>query len=182
MIDSRLSRKASNKLVGDILGRSRKRILTYILTAQVIDSVDKRVRKTCDFLAYPVELYGGNYYRVLIFRSGVAKNGTYLKTIRFNTQIPYAVFDSYEEIDMIDDSHEEDMPPMPKIMWQEAKFKCLKCNTLGTMGHECQNCGERKLLENIEPIYFETYEEADSFAEKYWENKLEEMNMEIVDD
>jgi hypothetical protein len=50
------------------------------------------------------------------------------------------------------------------------------------MGHECQNCGERKLLENIEPIYFETYEEADSFAEKYWENKLEEMNMEIVDD
>lgn len=42
IVDSRMSRKASNKFVSDILARSRKRRLVYIFTAQVIDSIDKR--------------------------------------------------------------------------------------------------------------------------------------------
>jgi hypothetical protein len=45
IVDSRMSRKSSNKLVADILARSRKRHLVYIFSAQVIDSIDKRIRK-----------------------------------------------------------------------------------------------------------------------------------------
>jgi hypothetical protein len=76
IVDSRMSRKASNKFVSDIknlskLARSRKRRLVYIFTAQVIDSIDKRIRKVMDFSCLPVIM--GRYEsecKCLIFRTG----------------------------------------------------------------------------------------------------------------
>jgi hypothetical protein len=70
IVDSRMSRKASNKLVADILARSRKRHLIYIFSAQVIDSVDKRIRKVQDFTAYPLLSRGETDCKVVIFRTG----------------------------------------------------------------------------------------------------------------
>jgi len=181
MIDSRLSRKASNKIVGDILGRSRKRSLVYIMTSQVIDAIDKRVRKTCDFSSYPVSNRIETTVKVLIFRTGYPKAGNYMKTIYYNTSIPFSIFDSHEEIDMIDDTKEEDMPPEPRVVWQEAKYKCNKCGELGTLGWECQNCESRD-LKPIEPIYFNSWEEADAYAQKFWETRIEKEKIEVRDD
>lgn len=83
IVDSRMSRKASNKFVSDILARSRKRRLVYIFTAQVIDSIDKRIRKVMDFSCLPVLM--GRYdqeCKCLIFRTGskphFIENGVFL--------------------------------------------------------------------------------------------------------
>jgi hypothetical protein len=66
-------------------------------------------------------------------------------------------------------------------MWQEAKYRCRSCGQLGTLGHQCLNCDSRD-LEPCPIIYFDNWEEADAFAQKYWEAKLEAMKVEVRDD
>lgn len=94
IVDSRMSRKASNKLVADILARSRKRRLVYIFTAQVIDTIDKRIRKVQDFTCYPMLGRGEKTCKAIIFRTGFAKNANYMKTFYYSTQIPFSTYDS----------------------------------------------------------------------------------------
>jgi len=176
--NSRMSRKASNKFVSDILARSRKRRLVYIFTAQVIDSIDKRIRKVMDFTCLPVLM--GRYEqecKCLIFRTGFIKNASnYMKTFYFNTEIPMICYDSEEEVDMEEDTYEEGQVEHPKIIWQEAKAKCKDCGELITMGWECPTC-DSKNIEEIQPIFFNTWEEANAFGGAYWEKKLKEMNI-----
>jgi hypothetical protein len=171
--DARLSRKSANKFVADILARSRKRQLVYIFTAQVIDTIDKRIRKVLDFTAFSTTNRLETVYKTAIFRTGYPKLGTYLKTIYFTSEIPMQAFSTQEEIDMIDDTGEEGGCPEPKIMWQEAAAKCLNCGAMITANpNRCDpeygGCGSRN-VEPIQPIFFDTYEEADSHASKFWE-------------
>lgn len=178
--DSRLSRKASNRVVGDILARSRKRQLIYIFTAQVIDSVDKRIRKVTDFSSYPM-LMGKNESTIkcLIFRTGYCKNSNFLKVFYFDTWLPMSVYNSYEEIDTIDDTSDENPPKQPKLMWQEGTFRCNKCKFVMTQTDpECPQCQSKDLIP-IEPMFFETWEEADAIATTYWERLL---NREAITD
>lgn len=52
--DSRMSLKKKNSFVSRVLGKSRKRHLNISFTAQMVDQLDKRVRKICDFTSYPI--------------------------------------------------------------------------------------------------------------------------------
>lgn len=100
-----------------------------------------------------------------------------MKTFYFNTEIPMICYDSEEEVDMDEDTYEEGYAEQPKIVWQEAKAKCKECGELITMGWECPAC-DSKNVEELQPIYFETWEEANSFSGAYWEKKLKEMKIE----
>jgi hypothetical protein len=178
--DSRMSRKTSNKLVSDILARSRKRHLVYIFSAQVIDSIDKRIRKVMDFTALPT--FMGRYESEIkchIFRTGMVKNlGNYMKTFYFNTEIPMSCYSTDFEVDMEDDTYEENQVEHPKLIWQEGLAKCKDCGYILSNGWECPEC-ESKNIEKIEPIYFENWDEANAFGGAYWEKMLKEMK--IVD-
>jgi hypothetical protein len=171
VIDSRFSRKTINKFVGDILAKSRKRSLVYIFTAQVIDTIDKRIRKVMDFTNYTVSNRQETVMKVLVFRTGYAKTGNYMKTFYYTSFIPFMCYDSNEEIDMEDDTESEEPCPMPKLIWQEGKYRCLDCGFVITMDKgKCNEC-DSKNLEPIEPIFFNTWEEADKFASDYWEKE-----------
>jgi hypothetical protein len=167
--DARLSRKSANKFVADILARSRKRNLTYIFTAQVIDTIDKRIRKVMDFTSYAVANRQETVMKVMVFRTGYAKTGTYMKTFYYTTEVPMNSYDSNEEVDMIDDIDDENPAKEPRIMWQEGLYKCNDCGHPSTMNTgKCNEC-ESKNITPLEPIYFDTWEEADKFAGAYWE-------------
>jgi hypothetical protein len=161
--------------VGDILARSRKRSLVYIYTAQVIDTIDKRIRKVQDFTAYAVGNRKETVMKCLVFRTGYAKSGTYMKTFYYTTEIPMMSFNTNEEVDMIDDTAEEGPCPEPKLIWQEGISKCKDCGFVNTMDiGKCEMCESRN-IEKIEPIFFNTWEEADAHAQKYWEEKFKEL-------
>jgi hypothetical protein len=168
-----LSRKASNKLVSDVLARSRKRHLIYIFTAQVIDTIDKRVRKVTDFTAYPMIIgKSENTVKSIIFRSAYPKSSNLMKTFYFDTWLPMSVYNSYEEVDMIDDTDDENPPKQPKLMWQEGTFRCNKCKFVMTQTDpECPDC-QSKDLSPIEPMFFDDWASADKWGSDYWEKLL----------
>ncbi|MEM2918998.1 MAG: LAGLIDADG family homing endonuclease [Candidatus Altiarchaeota archaeon] len=166
--NSRFSRKTSNKFVGDILAKSRKRHLIYIFTAQVIDTIDKRIRKVMDFTNLPFSNRTETTVKVIVFRSGYPKGGNYLKTFYYNTEIPKMLYCTEEEIDMIDDSNEPSVNP-PKLLWQTSRYICNDCNyeEVRDIG-KCTNC-ESQNLKPTKPIYFKTWEEADNYGSEYWQ-------------
>jgi hypothetical protein len=173
LVDSRLSRKSSNKFVADILARSRKRNLVYIFTAQVIDTIDKRIRKVMDFTSLATTNRKETVFKCLVFRTGYPRSGTYMKTFYYTAEVPMNCFSTNEEIDMVDDISEELPVPEPKIMWQEGAARCKDCGEIITANpmkcdEQFGGCGSRNITP-IEPIYFNTYEEADAFASAYWE-------------
>lgn len=100
----------------------------------------------------------------------------YMKTFYFNTEIPMVCYDSEEEVDMEEDSYEETEAEAPRIMWQEAKGRCNDCGELITMGFECPSC-DSKNFEEIQPIFFDSWEEANEWGGKYWEKLLSEMKI-----
>ncbi|MDD1777473.1 MAG: hypothetical protein LUQ65_04835, partial [Candidatus Helarchaeota archaeon] len=71
---------------------------------------------------------------------------------------------------------EEGQIEHPKLIWQEGLAKCKNCGYILTTGRECPQC-DSKNIEMIEPIYFETWEEANAFSGAYWEKKLAEMKI-----
>lgn len=104
-----------------------------------------------------------------------------MKTFYFNTDIPFAIYDTDNEVDMIDDSDSEDPIPHPKLMWQEGKARCAKCKAIISNGNVCPVCDSKELIP-IEPIYFETWEEADAFGQKFWEKKVKDEQIEDIED
>jgi hypothetical protein len=54
-LDARTSVSKKNQIVSNILLKSRKRSLTYCVTAQILDLLDKRIRKVMDFCLLPNE-------------------------------------------------------------------------------------------------------------------------------
>jgi intein/homing endonuclease len=138
-LDSRASVSKKNKIVSDILLKSRKRSLTFCMTAQILDLLDKRIRKVLDFSAYPMLNNNESICKLVIFRGGYLKNSSYMKTIYFRTPFFFDCFDTTEEI-VINDYEEV---TIPKIIFQESK--------------------------DSEPEYFQTFEEADARAMIYYE-------------
>jgi hypothetical protein len=139
VIDARASASKRNKIVSDILLKSRKRSLTYCFTSQILDLLDKRVRKILDFTAYPIMNNNETFCKLIIFRGGYLKNSSYMKTIYFRTPFFYSTYDTEEEITMSDEEEEIE----PKIVFQESK--------------------------DAEPEYFKSFEEADARAMKWYE-------------
>ena len=137
-IDSRSARKALNKVVADILLKSRKRGLTYCFTAQLLDLLDKRVRKVMDFTAYPVLNPHESVCKTSIFRTGYPRNSNYLRTFYFRTPVIFNLYDHREEIEPLTDKE----LPQNLIVFQENP--------------------------DTKPIFFPTWEEADAYARKFW--------------
>lgn len=94
IVDARTTQSSKNKFVSDILLRSRKRDLTYIFTAQLLDLLDKRVRKLLDFCTYPILNRQETVCKLVIFRSGYPNEGSYLKTVYYKTPLFFDCFDS----------------------------------------------------------------------------------------
>jgi hypothetical protein len=138
-LDSRASVSKKNKVVSDILLKSRKRGLTYTMTAQILDLLDKRIRKILDFTSYPMLNNNESICKLVIFRGGYLKNSSYMKTIYFRTPFFFDCFNSFEEVS-INDSEEV---TTPKIVFQESK--------------------------DSKPEYFKTFAEADARAMKWYE-------------
>jgi len=115
-IDARTTSTKRNKIVGDILLKSRKRELTIVFTAQLLDLLDKRVRKIQDFTAYPILNRTETLTKVLVFRTGYPREDSLMKSFYFKTPLIFDCFDTHEEISMELESNEE-----AKIIFQESK-------------------------------------------------------------
>lgn len=103
--DSRLSLTSKNRFVASILSRSRKRNLNISFTTQLLDSLDKRIRKILDFSALPVLNPNETIEKVNIFRTGYPKLASYMKTFYFKTPLVFNMYDS--------------ILPDQKVMWYE---------------------------------------------------------------
>jgi hypothetical protein len=145
IIDARASSTTKNKLVADILLRSRKRDLTYMFTTQLLDMLDKRLRKVLDFTSYCLLNQNETIGKVFIFRGGYPKEHMMLKNFMFYTQGVFELYDTNEEIDMM---VEGDGTP-PKIVFQESR--------------------------ETPPKYFDTWEACDVYGEKWWEKNGREI-------
>jgi len=142
LIDARTTTTKRNKLVADILLKSRKRELTYTFTTQMLDLLDKRVRKIMDFTAYPVMNTQETLTKILIFRTGYPKKQGLLKTFYFKNQLVYQMFNTNQEIQTVDES---DKPP--RIMFQEEEDKEP---IIFDTWKEANEHGERYWNDNIE--------------------------------
>lgn len=149
-IDSRTTRSRMNKVVADILLKSRKRGLTYCFTAQLLDLLDKRVRKVMDFSAYPILNPNETVCKTSVFRTGYPKNANYLRTFYFKTGIIFTLYDHREEIETL--GSDDDRSAL-KIVFQESADKPM--------------------------MYFDTWEEADKYAEEYWKKNVKALSEQV---
>lgn len=141
-VDSRCSKDKRNKVITDILLKSRKRGLTYCFTAQMLEQLDKRLRKVMDFSAYPIMNPNETICKIMIFRSGYPNPACYMKTMYFRTGLVFSLYNTNEEVAQISDK--EDFSD-PLIVFQESK--------------------------DALPLFFEKWEDADRHAEEYWKKK-----------
>jgi len=143
-VDSRASSSAKNKLVSDIILKSRKRDLTVTFTSQMLDMLDKRIRKIMDFTAYCILNQEETIGKVLIFRGGYPKEHMLLKQFMYRTPMVWKLYDTMEELSMNEGDETE-----PKIIFQESP--------------------------EDPPKFFDTWEQADKFGEKFWEKEGKEL-------
>jgi hypothetical protein len=127
--DARTSRATKNRITSNILAKSRKRGLTIAFTAQVLNSIDNRIRQIVDFLSYPIMNPNETLVKLLIFRGSKASNGNYLKTLYYKTPLVYEMYDTCEEVEMKEESDtpmqycfqvDQQSPPQFFKTWEEA--------------------------------------------------------------
>jgi hypothetical protein len=170
IVDSRCSKDDRNRLVSSILLKSRKRDLTYFYTAQMLELLDKRIRKIQDFTAYPMLNTNQTVCKVVIFRTGYPKEHHYMKTVYYKTGLVFNMFDTYEEINMKSMAEEmksetEELSRREKEMVVMANLPPMKIVFQAEYNKEhgywcqCEKCGTK---------FFMSWEEADKYAEKYW--------------
>jgi hypothetical protein len=87
--------------------KSRKRNLTYIFTAQLLELLDKRVRKILDFTAYCMLNRDESVGKVQVFRTGYPNAGSYMKTFYYKTPEVFTLYNTNEEICMEEESKEK---------------------------------------------------------------------------
>jgi hypothetical protein len=148
IMDAYSSRSYKTRVTADILARSRKRDLTYCMTAQVMSSLAPRIRQVIDFTAYPKMNEAETLLKLIIFKGnkGIAQN--YIKALYFKTEDIYRLYDTKEEIDMEEQVEEYIRPVFQESYNREHGYWC-----------ECETC---------KTVFFETWEEADKYAESYW--------------
>lgn len=154
IIDARSSITKKNKIVSDILLRSRKRELIYAISSQLLELLDRRCRKVLDFTSYGILNRDETVLKLSIFRTGYPKPGTFMNAMYYYTSEIFDMYNTNEEVDM-----EEDIEEEMEIRFQE-KY---------TKGHEyfceCEECGGKT---------FDTWEEADEYGAKFWKRRWEE--------
>jgi transposase-like protein len=127
--DARTSRATKNRIVANILAKSRKRDLTIAYTSQVISAIDNRIRKITDFLAYAILSPNEDIAKVIIFRGGKASHASWMKDIYFRTELVMQMYSTNEEIEMEEQSdtpmqfcfqESKDSPPQYFKTWEAA--------------------------------------------------------------
>lgn len=144
-VDAR-ERKIAKILIANILAKSRKKNLIIYYTTQLLDSIDKRVKKITDFVATPILNADESICKVIIYRAiaGKFNLSTYMKTIYYRTDLAKVLYDTNEIVQpWPEDPNIANSPLDGKIIFQESK--------------------EHK------PIAFDTWEDAFEYAIKYWE-------------
>lgn len=152
--DSRMSITKRNRFTSNILLRSRKRELIYLFSAQVMNSLDQRIRRVIDFTCVPTLNRTETVIKANIFRTGYPKAGSYLNTMYFNTPEIFNMYGTNEEVDMEDEVN-DDM----EIRFQE------NFNPEHGEFCTCPKCKGR---------VFDTWEEADDWGAKYWRKRFNE--------
>jgi len=144
-LDSR-SHKWAKVMIANILSRSRKRNLTIYYTTQLLTSIDPRVRKITDFVAYPILNVQETVCKVVIFRGGKLTPANYMRTIYFETKQVFPLFDTNEEIiPWSENEMESTYPEDGKWIFQESP--------------------------DSEMLTFKSWEQANEYAKDYWKGK-----------
>jgi hypothetical protein len=151
--DARLTKTKKNQLTANILAKSRKRELTVAYTAQLLDQIEKRIRKVTDFTAYPLLNRGESITKVAIFRTGYPKAGTFMKYFYYKAETVKNLYDTNEEIDMVEESKEPMLLIFQENFNREHGYLC-----------QCPTCGTK---------FFDNWEEADKYASEYWKKMWE---------
>lgn len=155
LVDSYYSRSKKAKITADILARSRKRGLTYCMTAQVMSSISPRIRQVMDFTAYPIMNKDETIVKILIFRGSKGKKEHYLKSVYFRTTFQFDRYETNEEVDMTEESAEPLRPVFQESYNKEHGYLC-----------NCEKCKTQ---------YFETWEQADKYGENFWKKHQAEL-------
>ena len=125
IIDARTSQSRKNKLVADILMKSRKRNLNYSFTAQMLDLLDKRIRKIMDFTAYPILNPAETICKVVVFRTGYPNESHYMSQFYYLTELVFKFYNTNEEIMM----EEEYNAPLVPIFQESPDKKPIEFKT-----------------------------------------------------
>lgn len=124
--DSR-SHSLAKLFITNTLARSRKRDLTIYYTVQLLDSIDKRIKKVTDFMAIPSLNREETWCTVVFLRGTSGKPATYMKTMYFYTEPVKQMYDTKEEvIPWPEDEEESTYPEDGKIIFQEDKDSEMK--------------------------------------------------------
>lgn len=153
--NSRASTTKKNKIVSDILLKSRKRGLQYVFTAQILDLLDKRIRKVQDFTGYPYMNRTETATKLLIFRSGYPKEEHLLRTFYFKNPLVFDLYNTNEEILMEEKSDKEPLIVFQENFNEEHGYWC-----------QCEECGTR---------FFDTWEEAEAYGLNYWNKNYKKL-------
>jgi hypothetical protein len=149
LINSRTPMSHRNKIVYDILGRSRKRNVIFCFTSQLKNAMDKNVVDVLDFISKPSLTPEEDMMRLDIFMGNKATAGTFMNAPRFITAPFMKLYESFEEVDMeLEDDSEIPIIFQPNYN-HEHGFCC-----------QCKECGTK---------FFKTYEEAENYAIRWWE-------------
>lgn len=102
-LDSRTSRSQKNKVVADILLKSRKRDLTIAYTSQNVHQMDRRIRDVTDFVAYPMMSPDNSFCRLEIFRGCRPSFSNRVKPpLYFLCERVFPLYNTNEEIKPVD--------------------------------------------------------------------------------
>lgn len=142
--DSRTSRATKNRITSNIMAKSRKRSLTIAYTSQVISQIDNRIRQITDFISYPIMNPDETVVKTVIFRGSKANNGSYMKTLYFQTKLFFEMYSTEEEIQM----EEESKTPM-QFCFQESKTSSPQ---FFDNWEECDKMGEKYWTENFKTL------------------------------
>ncbi|MGB9703629.1 MAG: hypothetical protein ACPLXS_02880 [Candidatus Micrarchaeales archaeon] len=136
--------KLAKIFVTNTLARSRKRGLTIYYTVQLLDTIDKRIKKVTDFTAVPQLNVDETICKVMFFRTTVIKPATYMRTLYFVTEPVFQMYDTNEEVvPWAEDENQSTYPEDGKIIFQEDKNSPMK--------------------------FFNTWEEANEYAYKWYD-------------
>lgn len=154
--DSRMSRTNRNIFVSNVLSKSRKRNVTIVSTSQVADAIEGRIRRVLDFTFYPMLNINESIAKVLVFRGGnVKKLSHYMKAFYYKTTYIKECYDSWEEVELKEESKEPLKPCFQENFNRKHGYlcECDECKTkFFTDWGACNDHASKFYSENINKI------------------------------
>lgn len=137
-------------------------------TAQLLDLLDKRVRKVMDFTAYPIMSPDESVVKAAIFRTGFPRPGNYLKTFYFKTPVIFNLYNHREEIQPL---REDSLMDKTAMAMFDEKYEDLDDERQQAVKNETAKIPPIIVWQptpDTPPTFFDTWEEADAVADEFW--------------